>query len=391
MTNVFIGDAKARSSLITARSLGRRGIRVTMGAEGRLDCSQYSRHVSSRVIHPSPVTHPAKYARFMLNYLRVNPHDVFLPMIDESLDVVVDHLDDFKALCHVPLPGSPYVYQMTRDKAQTAAAAGFLNIPAPKTFTLNDLSELNGLSRNLDFPVLIKPRKSASAYGIVIIKKKEDFISAYLEVHKKYPLPIIQEYIPVGGGSYGVQLLMNQASETRAAVVTHSIRTFPVAGGSGTLKATCFYPELITLAEKLLKGIGWVGPAEVEFRVDPRDNVPKIMEVNPRFAVSINSAVAAGVDFPHLLLRMLTEGDIEPVLDYSEGVFYRRFLPVDLTHFVLNPERFRLSPSFFDFTGNHHDLLDREDPLPAAASVLYYFAKIFRRGLITSFRRGQTS
>ncbi len=39
----------------------------------------------------------------------------------------------------------------------------------------------------------------------------------------------------------------------------------------------------------------------VEFKLDPRDNTPKLMEINPRFWGSLALAIESGVNFPYLL------------------------------------------------------------------------------------------
>ena len=43
----------------------------------------------------------------------------------------------------------------------------------------------------------------------------------------------------------------------------------------------------------------------IEFRIDSRDGVPKIMEVNPRFWGSLQLSILSGVDFPYLLYKAL--------------------------------------------------------------------------------------
>jgi hypothetical protein len=53
------------------------------------------------------------------------------------------------------------------------------------------------------------------------------------------------------------------------------------------------------------------GIAGIEFIVDERDGIPKLLEINPRPYGPIQLAVSSGVDFPHLLYRMAVEGDVE--------------------------------------------------------------------------------
>ncbi len=123
-----------------------------------------------------------------------------------------------------------------------------------------------------------------------------------------------------------------------------------------------------------MKSLRWTGVAHVEFKIDPRDRKPKLLEVNPRFWGSLQLAVESGIDFPFLLFRLAMEGDIEPVMDYNAGVRCRWLIPGDLLHFIKNPERLRLKPNFFDFN-TKDDIISLSDPMPVIgrlSSVLMF-------------------
>jgi predicted ATP-grasp superfamily ATP-dependent carboligase len=96
------------------------------------------------------------------------------------------------------------------------------------------------------------------------------------------------------------------------------------------------------------------------------------MEINPRFWGSLALAIAAGVNFPYLLLRMARGEKFKPVERYTLGTKCRWLLPGDLLHFIRNPERARLQPSFFKFRGPDlaYDILSLRDPLPVLARAL---------------------
>ena len=131
-------------------------------------------------------------------------------------------------------------------------------------------------------------------------------------------------------------------------------------------------------AEDLLAALGWVGVAMAEFKVDPRDGRPKLLEVNPRFWGSLNHAIVCGVDFPWLLYRMAMEGDVEPQGEYRVGVRSRSFLPGELLHFARNPRRFRLKPGLMDFS-IPDDLLSAADPWPALGRISALLAAVHDR------------
>jgi predicted ATP-grasp superfamily ATP-dependent carboligase len=84
--------------------------------------------------------------------------------------------------------------------------------------------------------------------------------------------------------------------------------------------------DLVQKSFALLKALGWNGVAMVEFKIDARDGLPKLMEVNARFWGSLQLAVDAGVNFPLLLYRLACGEDAPPQFDYKVGVKSRWLL-----------------------------------------------------------------
>jgi predicted ATP-grasp superfamily ATP-dependent carboligase len=226
---------------------------------------------------------------------------------------------------------------------------------------------------------VIKPRISSGSFGIVYVKKKEDLISAYQNVHLRYPFPLIQEYIPDGGGTFGFSALFDESSNVKAAFVHKKLRMYPVQGGPSTLREGVEHPQIMELGLSLLKALSWVGIAMVEFKVDPRDGIPKLMEINPRFWGSLQLAIFSGVDFPYLILKMAKGEKFDPILRYPVGRRSRWLLFGDILHFVDNPRRFRLHPSFFRFFDQEtcDDMISKDDPLPVLGAMATFFTFLY--------------
>jgi len=132
----------------------------------------------------------------------------------------------------------------------------------------------------------------------------------------------------------------------------------------------------------------------VEFKIDSRDGKAKLLEVNPRFWGSLALAINAGVNFPYLLTLVALGLDFPPVVDYKLGHFCRWLLPGDILHFLKNPKRWHLKPSFFQFRRSNltYDIIDLNDPLPILGNLLallpFYLSQDFvhvrsRRGSST--------
>lgn len=103
------------------------------------------------------------------------------------------------------------------------------------------------------------------------------------------------------------------------------------------------------------------------------------MEVNPRFWGSLHLAIVSGADFPYLVLKMARGEMFEPVLHYPVGKRCRWLLFGDILHFLKNPHRLHLRPSFFDFfePNTSYDIISREDPLPVLGAMATFFTFLY--------------
>lgn len=362
MPSVLLTDAQQRKTLAAARSLGRRGIDVIIGEDTGFALSLYSKYCRRRFVYPAPGANPDGFLQCLLDAVQKFKPDVLFPMDDATQEVVSQHLEVFRCLTRVPIPERNKLAAIG-DKACLAVAAEKKGIPRPQTIVPNNINELSHILSGIDFPVVIKPRKSSGARGIRYVREQKDFYQTYLEVHRHYPLPLVQELIPPGA-RYDVCLLYNRHSVARAIFVQKELRHYPLLNGPSTVQESVHRPDLVEMALALMEDAGWYGLAEVEFMEDPRDGVPKLMEVNPRFWASVQAAILAGIDFPFLLYRLAVEGDIEPHLDYGSGVLCRWLLPGDILHFLFNPERRKMKPRFFQSCNRDlkDDIISREDP-----------------------------
>jgi predicted ATP-grasp superfamily ATP-dependent carboligase len=262
--------------------------------------------------------------------------------------------------------------QFARRKDKILQMAEKQGIPIPRTWYIDNISKINRLKDSLSYPVVIKPQMSSGAVGISYPKNPGDLVEQYLSIHQRFPFPLIQELIPREGPGYGASFLLDEKGEVRASFVHKRLREYPVTGGASTLRESVRRDDILDMARALLNALDWFGVAMVEFKVDPRDGTPKLMEINPRFWGSLSLAVEAGVNFPYLLYRMSRGESFKPVEHYQIGKRCRWLLPGDILHFIHNPRRTSLLPKFFHFwDGNTaYDILSLKDPLPVLGRIL---------------------
>ena len=378
MGRVLVTDGHWRKTLALVRSLGRKGVHVTVGEKTYLNTSFFSRYCARRIVYPSPQRNPDQFIEFILKDIKKNHYECLFPMEEETLLLLAKHRSEISSHTCLLIPDFGKI-RFVRDKGNLVQFAETHGIPTPKTLYDPPTPTLPLWGGGWGEGYVIKPRISSGSFGIAYVKKREDLIASYKKVHARYPFPLIQEWVPDGGGTFGLSALFDEASHVKAAFVHKKIRMYPVQGGPSTLREAVKYPQVMELGVSLLKSLNWVGVAMVEFKVDPRDGTPKLMEVNPRFWGSLHLAIVSGVDFPYLMLKIARGETFEPVFDYLKGKLSRWLLFGDILHFLTNPDRFRLRPSFFQFfePSTSYDIISKEDPLPILGAMATFFTFLY--------------
>lgn len=365
---ILVTNGLLNKTLAVVRSLGKQNFRVLVAEKTRIHVSGYSKYAHKSLVYPDPVQFKAAFLEWLKRTIRQEKVDLVLPTDDDPLKVIVTHQEELSTLTSLIVP-SLEAYELASNKAQTYELAEKLGIPYPKTRQTNfaaapqDQAILEFI-RPFTFPIIIKPTKSSGSRGIRVAHSAEECLSLFKEVHRSYPNPVLQEWIPPGP-KYDVGLLLDPSHRTKAVFLQKELRNFPIPmGPSSACLSVSPNVEMTRWAEHLLTELDWVGVADVEFMVDPRDGTPKLMEINPRFWSSLYLAIDCGVDFPYLLTQVALGHNSPPVTHYREKVVGRSLFPNDLLHFMSSPNRKAFLKKTFWANLEQDELLSREDPFP---------------------------
>jgi predicted ATP-grasp superfamily ATP-dependent carboligase len=387
---VLLTDGFWRKTVAAVRGLGRAGIRVTVGESTYLAPALFSRYCHQRVLTPSPVLDPLSYVHFLEGFLTRFPHDVIIPMEEESLLLIAQHRERFEK--RTALPFADYASLVfARDKLKIFEWASALGIPTPETYEIVNLEAGISIRPTLSYPVVVKPRVGSGSAGITYVTESDQLLPALKHIFDSGNKPIIQERIPPEGEGIGVSLLLDKNHRVCASFVHRRLREYPVTGGPSTLRESSRHQQALVNATRLLQSLQFVGVAMVEFKIDPRDKIAKLLEVNPRFWGSLALAIHAGVNFPLLMTLVALGYDVQPVTSYRLGCRARWLLPGDVLHFFHNPKRWQMEPSFFRFNEPDavDDIIDSRDPLPVLGTLLSLFPYYLSKDFIHIRRRRQ--
>jgi predicted ATP-grasp superfamily ATP-dependent carboligase len=133
-----------------------------------------------------------------------------------------------------------------------------------------------------------------------------------------------------------------------------------------------------------LEGIGWIGSADVDLILDPRDGIVKVLEINPRVTAGIKIGFEAGIDYADLQLRLAFGQQIPEIVDYKLGVILRN-LCLDLLWYRYSDKaaRKKTYPPFWQLFGKevHYQTFRKDDPFPCLGFLLSNVRKYAKRGV----------
>ncbi|MBN2456504.1 MAG: ATP-grasp domain-containing protein [Sedimentisphaerales bacterium] len=378
---VLVLDGAGRQCLPIMRSLKKAGNYVVVICPTRCCEGYFSRYADKRLIWPDIYEDERGFYLCLLNYLKANRCDVILPLGDVTAHLVSLHKQKLSEYTSMPVPDYD-VFMRAADKAQTMEYCMAGGIPCPRTYDVEKKS-LEEIIAEVPFPVMVKPRRGIGAVGLHRFETQDMLRKHYDAVRIKYGPLIIQEFIPLSGTQFQAEAFCNANSKMTVCMVIGKPRFFPVTGGTSTCNITTDRPDIVENVRRLLEGIKWVGSADVDLILDPRDNVPKILEINPRVTAGIKIGFEAGIDYADLQLRLALGEDVPVIKEYKLGVVLRN-LCLDILWYKYSDKVARKStvPPFWRFFGSNikYQTFRIDDPFPFIGFILGNLTKYTKPG-----------
>jgi protein-tyrosine-phosphatase/predicted ATP-grasp superfamily ATP-dependent carboligase len=338
LSGVIVTDGNERSALAVARSLGRRGVPVFVGAEASSSLAGVSRYCRESFVYPDPWTAPDEFKSCILERANRWGAAVVFPMTDLAVEILGESGQRPGAPV-LPIPSLDQ-YRALSDKYRLMESAKRREVPVPDTIFVPD-GDVEAVLPQIDrWPIVVKPGRSLIMAGgrwqktsVLYARDAGELRRLYQEVgYLKAPSLLQTRVIGEGQGVFG----LFDRGKPVALFAHRRLRERPPSGGVSVLRESMELRQPITeYALRVVQSADWHGVAMVEFKVDKASGVPYLMEVNGRFWGSLQLAIDAGMDFPWFLYQLATTGAVQELAKrYETGVRSRWWLG-DLDHLLL--------------------------------------------------------
>lgn len=211
------------------------------------------------------------------------------------------------------------------DKSYLYQEAKRLHIPCPKTSYAQNSDGLFEATKRLSYPLIIKPAITigfSSVYRKAIQVEDEEELLRVKDEIEQHGLGhcelVLQEMIP-GPVKYlyTFSSYSDLSGDVKGYSIGHKLRQSPPDTGTITAGRVIHRPNLAKLGSSFIKGLGYHGIANTEFKLDPRDRKYKLIEINPRPGLWNYSATASGVNLSWIAYQNIALGIDAPV-KYSD-------------------------------------------------------------------------
>ena len=322
---VLVPQAASLGAVGVIRSLGEAGYPVHACAESAEALGLRSRWVRSARVHPSPASPE------FIPWVRETVHALGIRAIVPSESFLLGIRPALAELQHLLPFFDPALFDLAFSKAELVSAlAGDPHLP-PSLVIEGGVPPPEALAR-LGAPLWLKAdavlARSGAPSRVLCVDRPEEAHAELVRWLPHYRRLVVQGHVP--GAGVGVFFLMVDG-HPRARFGHRRIHEVPHTGGVSSFRESARFPELEAHALSVLRRIGWNGVAMLEYRRDPTTGDFKLLELNARFWGSLHLAMAAGVDFPRLLLDAWLGGH-EPEPRWRPGVRCRQTIPGELMH-----------------------------------------------------------
>lgn len=248
-------------------------------------------------VHLVPMSNDPSYIAHIEGICEREGIGLVVPTIDDELPLFSEARDRFASMGVKVAVSDAFVTGLCNDKYETCRYLREHGIEAAESWLPATLPSAP------TFPLFVKPRFGRGSVGAFPARNRAelDFFVNYVDG------PVIQQYLQ--GREYTIDIFCD--FEGRPLSVVPRERAV-IRAGVIDRGRTSRDPALIDLALRCARLLPFAGACNIQCRVV--NGRPIIFEINPRFSGGIPLTIAAGADFPRLLVELASGRQVQPAI-----------------------------------------------------------------------------
>jgi carbamoyl-phosphate synthase large subunit len=249
-----------------------------------------------------PLSTDAAYLEAVRRICRQERIALIVPTIDDELTLFAAAAPAFADAGIRVAVSPPATTIACNDKYETWRLLSSHSLPVARTY-LPD-----ALPSEPVYPLFIKPRSGRGGVAAFPVRNQHElrFFLDYV------PDPVLQPYL--SGPEFTIDLFCDFQGRPLSVVPRERV---VIRAGVVDRGRTVHDTRLIELGVACARAIECVGAVNIQCRVV--DDRPVIFEINPRFSGGIPLTIAAGADFPRMLVQLARGRQVDPAIGRFQG------------------------------------------------------------------------
>ena len=230
---------------------------------------------------------PKIFLRMTKDLLKNTEIDAIL--LSSGLDDYLDVLNELNDL--IPILGNhPRTIEKVREKQTFFKELKRLGIPYPETAFVRTVKEAKVVAAEIGYPVVMKPSTGFGGTNVRMAKNSSELELLFQNIYSEHDEILIQKFIR--GKHASLSLIASSKNVVRTLTINEQLLGLPYVfqsepfGYCGNIVPLTLPPSTLKkckyIAQKLTLHFKLVGSNGIDFVIS-RENIPYVMEVNPRF------------------------------------------------------------------------------------------------------------
>ncbi len=265
---------------------------------------------------PYPTAGLPAYLARLTEIRALVPFDLMIPTLDSEIHLLAGNEDQLAKIgIQVVLPDVTTLERCAKSKLPVLAAE--CDVPVPLTSVAHDLAEALERAESMGYPVFLK----GQYYDATRVATPAALAAVGAAILADWGPPLLVQE-PVTGSEFNV---LGLGDGMGGVTGTCSVRKLVISDkGKGNGSIIVRDPRLDDITRRLIAETRWLGPFELEFIRDRRDDAYRLIEINPRFPAWVGFPAQLGANFPAAWLDWLIDGRCTAPPDLAPGRFFMR-------------------------------------------------------------------
>lgn len=359
--HILLLEGYARQSLPFMKEFRKLGCVISILCNSKLDCGYSSRLPHNKILGICDRDDYERSEEYIINLIKKSNFDVIFPLGDFSARILSENKVELSKYTKVA-SNDKEAFLKSYDKLNVMKVCMENKIPCPYTL-INIKDKTNDLLKEIKYPIIIKPRNECGGRGFNKFYSEKEFFDFINHNNIDLSKNVIQEMIPIESDLISEQLFIDNSGAIKSYFQYKSERFYPVKGGTGTLNKLVYIPAVHENSMKIIKLFDLKGCVGIDYMIDTRDGMAKVIEINPRAIACVKIGFDSGVN---IALQLLQKEFCKDVTAYETIMkdLRIRMTQVDILWFLKSKNRFKCKPSWFDFRNTKDQMFSISDPLP---------------------------